>query len=121
MNLINNSYDAIKEKKEELELQYKKTGQNTPYKGSIIIEATQKDGNVEIQLKDNGIGIKKENQHHLFLPFYTTKATSAKGTGLGLFVIKKIVSNHKGTIAIGSDYMQGTSFTITLPIRQERT
>jgi len=120
VNLIDNAYDAIREKEQEIELESKKTGQSASYRGSISFTATQQNNSVEIQVKDNGIGIKKENIPNLFLPFYTTKATSAKGTGLGLFVIKKIVSNHKGAIKIDSEYMQGTTFTITIPIRQER-
>jgi signal transduction histidine kinase len=120
VNLIDNANDAIKEKEQALELEAKKTGQAVSFRGKISVIATYKNNILQIQVKDNGIGIKKENVSHLFLPFYTTKASSARGTGLGLFVIKKIITNHKGTIAVDSEYMQGTTFTISLPIRQEK-
>ena len=114
VNLIDNAYDAIVEKQNSL-----LEPDRNSYRGSISISAKKINDYIEIIVEDNGIGIKKENLQHLFLPFYTTKATSQKGTGLGLFVIKKIISNHKGTIKLESIYMQGTKFIITLPIRQK--
>jgi signal transduction histidine kinase len=49
----------------------------------------------------------------IFHPFFTTKA---KGTGLGLAVIHKIITDHRGTIAVESASGQGTMFTIKLPV-----
>lgn len=120
VNLIDNANDAIKERSDKLEFRAKNNGEPpAPYRGSITISAAERDSQIEIEVEDNGIGIKKENARNLFLPFYTTKATANKGTGLGLFVIKRIVSDHGGRISIDSDYMRGTKFTITLPIRQK--
>ena len=120
VNLIDNANDAIKERADKLEFRAKNNGEPpAPYRGSIAISAAERDSQIEIEVEDNGIGIKKENARNLFLPFYTTKATTNKGTGLGLYVIKRIVSDHGGRISIDSDYMRGTKFTITMPIRQK--
>lgn len=119
VNFIDNGNDATKDIEELLILEAKRQGKEPPlFRGRIEFIARQIDPNhIQIKISDNGIGIKKENLSHLFLPFYTTKATSSKGTGLGLYVIKNIINNHKGKIEIDSEYMKGTTFTITLPIR----
>ena len=107
-NLIDNAYDAIKERREVL----KEEG----YKGKIVISAAQKDDHILITFQDNGIGIKDKDKGKLFTPFFTTKASSRKGTGLGLYVIRKIVSFHNGTVSIDSTYNKGTKFEIVLPL-----
>lgn len=109
-NLIDNSYDSILDREDRL----KESG----YRGRIAFQA--RCGNsthVEIKIADNGMGIDEKILEHLFLPFYTTKATANKGQGLGLFVIKKIVDNHKGSITVDSKRLNGTTFTILLPIK----
>ncbi|MEK6568238.1 MAG: HAMP domain-containing sensor histidine kinase, partial [Candidatus Omnitrophota bacterium] len=64
---------------------------------------------------DNGLGIKEEDQKKVFTPFFTTKISNRKGTGLGLYVIKKIITeNHKGRIQVSSIYKQGTTFSLEL-------
>jgi signal transduction histidine kinase len=70
---------------------------------------------VEIRVKDNGSGIKKELQEKVFEPFFTTKAVSS-GTGLGLSVSHGIIKAHKGKIQLNSEVDVGTEFIITLPI-----
>lgn len=109
-NLIDNSYDSILDREDRL----KEPG----YRGRIAFQA--RCGNsthVEIKIADNGMGIDEKILEHLFLPFYTTKATANKGQGLGLFVIKKIVDNHKGSITVDSKRLKGTIFTILLPMK----
>jgi signal transduction histidine kinase len=56
---------------------------------------------------------------NLFTPFFTTKATSQKGTGLGLYVIQRIIERHEGTITASSTYGVGTRFTLRLPAIEE--
>ena len=84
---------------------------------SIRVSLEVKDSSLVIKVKDNGIGLKKENIRKLFAPYFTTKATAGKGTGLGLYVIRDFIEMHKGTIVCDSTYGVGTTFTITLPLK----
>jgi nitrogen fixation/metabolism regulation signal transduction histidine kinase len=69
---------------------------------------------LQVSLTDNGRGIAAEDLSRIFIPFFTTKAT---GTGLGLALVHRIISEHGGAIAVTSD-SQGTTFTLTLPANQ---
>lgn len=110
-NLVDNAYDAIKERQA--------LNKDIKIQGEIKISAQVEDGHVRILFRDNGIGIKDKDKEKLFTPFFTTKATMKKGTGLGLYVIQKIVSFHEGSITIDSTYNKGTTFEILLPIAQK--
>lgn len=70
---------------------------------------------VVIRISDTGTGILPEHMPHLFEPFYTTKP---QGTGLGLAISAHIVTQHGGQITVESTVSTGTTFTITLPIKQ---
>ncbi len=111
-NLIDNAYDAAMERKQAL----KEPG----YRARVRI-TTEYNNNVmlKISIEDNGMGVKDEDYNKLFTPFFTTKVSSRKGTGLGLYVIKKIIAdNHKGRIAVESNYKQGTKFRLELPVEE---
>ena len=69
-------------------------------------------GFVRIKVRDNGCGMTQEEQKNLFRPFFTSKP---QGTGLGLVIVKKMVSKMNGTINISSSPLEGTLVTITLP------
>jgi two-component system, NtrC family, sensor kinase len=73
-------------------------------------------GGVEVEVADNGSGIKPEHLPHIFEPFFTTKPVG-QGTGLGLSVSYGIVRDHGGTIAAESTLGRGTVFRIRLPRR----
>lgn len=107
-NLIDNAYDATVQCKEEL--------QEPDYKGKITISASVQESTLQIRFKDNGIGVKREDFSKIFTPFFTTKTSSKKGTGLGLYVIQKIIASHNGEIHIESRYREGTMFIIELPL-----
>ncbi len=94
-NLINNSIDALKDKKNDKK---------------IIILCEEKENEINIYVKDNGKGIK--NPDKLFTPFYTEKD---HGSGLGLIIVKRIIEAHKGKIEFVDDY-EYTIFKITLPL-----
>jgi signal transduction histidine kinase len=72
-------------------------------------------GGIEIQIRDSGIGIPRENLERVFDPFFTT---NKNGTGLGLSVVHQIVDRHSGFIGVESELNVGTTFTIVLPNRR---
>ncbi len=85
-----------------------------PEKGKIIIRTElMPDSTVRIDVEDTGPGIPKEVLEKLFTPFYTTKA---RGTGLGLAVVKKVIERHKGKVEITSVVGQGTCFKLYIPV-----
>ncbi len=69
---------------------------------------------VEIAIRDSGCGIAPDVLEHIFEPFYTTRE---HGTGLGLFVCHRIVTDHSGTISVESQPGEGTTFIVRLPAR----
>lgn len=84
----------------------------------IIIRVLKNNGNVRIEIEDNGPGIDRETRKHLFEPFYTTKPVG-EGTGLGLSVSYMIiVKNHKGIFDVESHIGKGTKFIIELPLKE---
>jgi signal transduction histidine kinase len=88
-------------------------------KGEIRISTgDDHDGNIEIKIQDNGIGIPEENISKLFNPFFTTKDVG-KGTGLGLHVAYSIIQKHRGTIEVESKVGVGTTFIVKIPAKCE--
>jgi signal transduction histidine kinase len=75
-----------------------------------------KEGSVELRVQDTGEGIAPENLSKIFDPFFTTKA-EGKGVGLGLAVLYGIVKAHEGEVEVTSQKNEGTTFTVTLPVK----
>lgn len=91
----------------------------TPSGGRITITAEALNDEVDIHIKDTGIGIPKEDLSHVFDRFYRVeKARSRRkgGTGLGLALAREIVELHDGKINLDSTLNKGTTVTITLPL-----
>jgi len=88
---------------------------NTAEAGEVVVTTSCDDNILEIQIKDNGRGIKKEDIGHIFDPFFSTKKED--GVGLGLFVCQGLIKNHEGEINVKSQDGKGSNFTITLPRR----
>jgi two-component system phosphate regulon sensor histidine kinase PhoR len=91
-------------------------------KGYVKITIKDKGDSVILSVKDNGIGIAKENQEKVFERFYRVDEARVSvgdesSTGLGLAIVKQVVQDHKGTIEIESDLGKGTEFIITMPKR----
>lgn len=86
--------------------------------GMILLSGFAEDGRVVVRIGDNGPGIPPEQTDQIFNPFYTTKEPG-QGTGLGLFIVKRLVERHKGTIDVESPAGGGTTFTLKFPLHQE--
>ncbi len=102
-NLLDN---AVKYKKPEGEL-------------LLDVRTWNEQGKLYISIRDNGIGIRKEDLKKIFEKFYrvhTGNLHDVKGFGLGLAYVKKIVQDHKGTIRAESELNVGTKFIIVLPL-----
>jgi signal transduction histidine kinase len=85
-------------------------------KGTIVIASAAKENRVIINIRDTGEGIAEENIKELFKPFFTTKGPG-KGTGYGLFVVRKIVEKNGGRIYLKETKVgKGTTFTLEFPI-----
>ncbi|WP_298395749.1 ATP-binding protein [Flavobacterium sp.] len=97
-NLVKNAIQAIPDEQTEK---------------SILVAVKREENNVNITVKDNGIGIEIENIEHIFEPKFTTKTS---GMGLGLGIIKNIIENYKGTITFETEFGKGTTFKVSLPI-----
>jgi signal transduction histidine kinase len=106
VNLITNAVKAMPTNQGTLKL---KTSRQTKPHGS---------NDITISISDTGIGIPEENLDKIFQYCFTT-ATGEKGNGLGLYVVKAIVEENGGTIHVQSKVNEGTTFTITLPIKTE--
>ena len=84
--------------------------------GSIFVKVRKENGAAQIQIRDTGIGISKEDQPFIFDRFYRVdKARSSPGFGLGLSIVKSIVEVHRGTIYVESQPSRGTVFTVLFP------
>lgn len=89
----------------------------------ICINTYNEKDRLLVTIEDNGIGIKKEHQAHLFDRFYrvpTGNRHDIKGFGLGLYYVKQVVTEHHGTISVESEPGIGTKFTIALPTVKRR-
>ncbi|WP_455379469.1 PAS domain S-box protein [Petrachloros mirabilis] len=85
-----------------------------PEGGILRITLAPEKEKVKLTVADTGIGIPQEALTKIFDPFFTTKEFG-KGTGLGLTVVKGIIEEHQGSIAVESEEGKGTTFTIMLP------
>jgi two-component system, sporulation sensor kinase E len=98
-NVIKNSFEAMKRR------------------GILLIRTDRDESHVRVSFIDTGGGMSAEALSHVFEPYYTTKAT---GTGLGLLIVRRIVREHGGELAIESTEGRGLTLTIRLPLREQR-
>jgi signal transduction histidine kinase len=84
-------------------------------KGSVVVSCTCKDFYVDVRVEDTGYGIAPAQLAKIFDPYFTTKQGKS-GTGLGLYITKKVVEDHNGSIKVESTPQIGTTFTIRLPL-----
>jgi PAS domain S-box-containing protein len=104
VNLLDNAFQGIRERKIK---ENKK-----PFQPGVNVSTKTKDGDIQIIIKDNGIGMDKETIERAFEPLFTTRA---RGTGLGLANVEKIIEEHKGSILLESKPYKGTIVIIKIP------
>jgi len=95
-NLIKNSIQAIPHERDP----------------DILVQISESSKSVKILVSDNGQGVSKVNRDKIFEPKFTTKSD---GMGLGLGIVRNIISSHRGKISYKSKRNKGTNFTISLP------
>ena len=105
LNLYNNAFYAVSEKKKQ---------QPESYEPTVSVSTKKMNGKVEIRVKDNGNGIPEMVREKIFQPFFTTKPTG-QGTGLGLSMSYDIVKAHGGEIKVEAIGDVGSEFVFQLP------
>lgn len=91
----------------------------SPENSTVVLESREVNSQIEISIKDQGIGIPPEEQEKIFSKFYRVNNDTTlkeKGTGLGLYLVKYFVELHEGFVSLSSQLGQGSKFTITLPV-----
>jgi two-component system NtrC family sensor kinase len=101
LNMVSNARDAM------------------PEGGTLTVTTSVSNSHVRIQVSDDGTGIRPEHLDQIFETFFTTKVDSARGVGLGLSVCYGFIKDHGGEIKVDSQWGEGTTFTIDLPIIQD--
>lgn len=91
----------------------------TPHYGTVSVRLIGRTGQVTVTVSDTGVGIASEVQPHIFEKFYQGDHTrAAEGNGLGLALVKRIVTLCHGAVSVESDTGEGARFTVTLPNRE---
>jgi two-component system, sporulation sensor kinase E len=98
-NVIKNSFEAMKRR------------------GILLIRTDMDESHVRVSFIDTGGGMSAETLSHVFEPYYTTKES---GSGLGLLIVRRIVREHGGELAIESTEGKGVTLTIRLPFKEQR-
>jgi len=106
LNLINNAFYAVSEKKKHAP---------EGYEPAVTLTTTRENGKIEVKVKDNGYGIPVSIVDKIFQPFFTTKPTG-QGTGLGLSLAYDIVKAHGGDINVKTKEGEGSEFVVQLPV-----
>jgi signal transduction histidine kinase len=93
----------------------------TPDGGKVTVSAHVSEGSMYLDVEDTGIGIPEDKIPMLFQRFYQVDSSVKRrygGTGLGLYICKKIVEDHKGDIYVSSEESKGTTVHVRLPLDQ---
>jgi len=106
LNLYNNAFYAVAEKKKQ---------QSENYEPTVSVSTKKLGNKVSITVSDNGNGIPQKIVDKIFQPFFTTKPTG-QGTGLGLSLSYDIIKAHGGEIKVNSKEWEGSEFIINLPL-----
>ena len=93
----------------------------TPSGGRVDVKTWREDGRVYLAVRDTGVGVPPEEQGRVFEEFGQARAgrRQGEGTGLGLSLVKRFAELHGGSVALESRVGEGSTFTVSLPVRQE--
>ncbi|HED38489.1 MAG TPA: HAMP domain-containing histidine kinase, partial [Ignavibacteria bacterium] len=94
----------------------------TPPGGNVKVSIEKKGKYIEIRVKDSGVGIPNDQRKRLFSKFFRARNVlrmQTAGSGLGLFIVKNIITRHGGKIDVKSKEGEGSTFYFTLPIVEE--
>jgi signal transduction histidine kinase len=100
LNLFSNAFEAM------------------PRGGEIRVSTLRSDDRIGLRVADNGVGMDASTRNRIFTPFFTTRAGSEGGTGLGLSVGLRIVESLGGSIEVATEAGTGSAFTIWLPLAE---
>ena len=92
------------------------------FAGEVALTLKPRDGAVELQVRDTGVGIPEEHREHVFERFHRIESTQARtyeGTGIGLALVEELVKMHGGTVRVKSAVGVGSTFTVTIPSGKE--
>lgn len=89
----------------------------TPEGGRVLFSVTRTDGEVKLEVKDSGIGIKAEELPKIFERFHqaSVQAENPSGSGIGLYLVKEYTELHRGKVEVKSVFGEGAEFTVMLP------
>ena len=106
LNIVQNAIQAIEEKAEKMD-----------YTGQLQLASYQKNEKIYLEIADNGCGMSEATRKKILEPFFTTRA---KGSGLGMTMVLRILQTHNGDLQIQSEEGKGTLLRIILPIFQKQ-
>lgn len=106
LNLYKNAMYALMKKAEKED-----------FSPQLSVKIRREGMNIVIYIFDNGIGIEESIRERIFEPFFTTKPTS-EASGVGLYLSREIILNHRGSITVKSEKDNFTEFIVTVPIHQ---
>jgi signal transduction histidine kinase len=116
LNLINNAFYAVSEKKSSFAKAPADKETKNPYEPTVTVTTRKAGNHVEILIKDNGTGIPQKVVDKIFNPFFTTKPTG-QGTGLGLSLSYDIITKgHGGELKVETKEGEGSEFIVALPL-----
>lgn len=110
INLVNNACYAMDQKAQHMGAEFSPV---------LLVHTEQKNEDIQIRIKDNGIGIPQQTKDHIFQPFFTTKPTGKGNVGLGLSISYDLITQgYQGSLRCESKQGEYTSFEIVLPLHQ---
>lgn len=106
LNVLKNAIYAVSRKAE-----------NQSFSPEVLFSLQMDKDKLRITIRDNGTGIDDAIKDKIFAPFFTTKPTS-EAAGVGLYLCREVIQNHRGTIVVTSEKGEYTEFLITIPVYQ---